>query len=95
MEHENQQTTAFLAKEMVDKPDHYGGTLTIDYIEALEDLPGNRMNFSRTSAIKYLSRAGMKCEDTEIQDLEKVIWYTKREIERIRRIENANNKSKL
>ena len=95
MKHENQLTTTTIhskakQKEMVDKPDHYGGTLTIDYIEALEDLPGNKMNFSRTSAIKYLSRAGMKHEDTEIQDLEKVIWYTKREIERIRK-QNENS----
>lgn len=72
-------------KEMVDKPDHYGGTLTIDYIEALEKLPGNKMNFSRTSSIKYLSRAGMKDQDKEIQDLEKVIWYMKREIERLQK----------
>ncbi len=78
-------------KEMVNKPDHYGGTLTIDYIEALEKLPGNKMNFSRTSAIKYLSRAGMKYEEKEIEDLEKVIWYTKREIARLK---NENCRSK-
>lgn len=71
-------------KEMVDKPDHYGGTLVIDFIEALEELPGNKMNFSRASGIKYLARAGMKNKDKEIQDLEKVIWYTKREIQRLK-----------
>lgn len=72
-------------KEMVNKPDHYGGTLVIEYLEALEALPGNRMNFSRTSAIKYISRAGMKFPDKEIEELEKVIWYMNREIERLKK----------
>lgn len=70
-------------KERVNKPDHYGGTLTIDYLEALENLPNNKMNFSRTSAIKYVSRAGMKSKDKELEDLRKAKWYINREIDRL------------
>jgi len=72
-----------MAKEMVNKPDHYGGTLVIDFIEACEDLPNSQMNFSRGTAIKYLARAGMKFKDKEIEDLKKVVWYTNREIARL------------
>ena len=78
-------------KEMVDKVAHYGGTLVIDFIEDWEVLPKSKANFSRTTAFKYLFRAGMKFPEKEIEDLEKVIWYTKREIERL---QNENNKSK-
>lgn len=75
-------------KEMVNKPDHYGGTLVLDYIYALEALPNSQMNFARTSAIKYISRAGMKFKDKEIEDLKKVIFYINYEIERLERESN-------
>lgn len=77
-------------KEMVNKVDHYGGTLVIDFIEKWETLPKAKANFSRTTAFKYLFRAGMKFPEKEIEDLEKVIWYAKREIERL---SFENNKS--
>ncbi len=79
------------AKEMVDKVDHYGGTLVMDFIESWEALAKSKTNFSRTTAFKYLFRAGMKFEDKEIEDLEKVLWYTKREIARLK---NENCRSK-
>lgn len=39
------------------------------------------MSFNIGNAIKYLWRAGMK--DSEVQDLEKAVWYIKDEIKRI------------
>jgi len=40
-------------------------------------------NFCIGNAIKYLWRAGLKNEDTAIQDLRKAIFYIEKEIERI------------
>lgn len=39
------------------------------------------MNFCLGNAIKYIWRAGLKA-DNPIQDLEKAVWYLKREIAR-------------
>ena len=83
-----------MKKEMIDHPDHYnkGGIEVIDFIEAWE------LNFSRGSAVKYICRGGIKDPEREIEDLEKAEWYINREIIRLvnkkRRIENENNKSK-
>lgn len=44
-------------------------------------------NFNIGNAIKYLWRAGLKNEDTQIQDLEKAIWYIKDEIERLKMVD--------
>lgn len=41
------------------------------------------MTFNIGNAIKYLWRAGMK--DSEIQDLEKAVWYIKDEIQRLKK----------
>jgi len=64
----------------VNHPAHYtsGGIETIDYMEAKsthEEFCGHL----RLTAIKYLSRAGLK--DNEIQDLEKAIWYVTKLVE--------------
>ena len=39
------------------------------------------MNFCLGNAIKYIWRAGLKA-DNPVQDLEKAVWYLKREIAR-------------
>ena len=41
------------------------------------------MNFNRGNAVKYVARAGLKDKKTEVQDLEKAIWYLKREVARL------------
>ena len=43
------------------------------------------MNFNRGNAIKYIARAGLKHKDKEVEDLQKAIWYIKREIQRIQK----------
>ena len=40
-------------------------------------------NFNIGNAIKYLWRAGLKDQDTLIQDLRKAVWYIEDEIKRI------------
>lgn len=65
-----------MSKERVNHPPHYGGAdnpyEVIKVIEAWE------LNFNLGNAVKYISRAGKK-EDL-IEDLEKAIWYLKREV---------------
>jgi len=41
-------------------------------------------NFNRGNAIKYIWRAGEKGD--EIEDLQKSVWYLRREIERLERL---------
>lgn len=59
----------------VDHPKHYQGQglEVIDVIESFE------LGFCLGNAIKYILRAGKKGDRNE--DLEKAIWYLKREIE--------------
>lgn len=64
----------------VDHPSHYcnGKIECIDYIQ------DQKLNFCRGNAIKYIVRAGLKDPEKEIEDLEKAIFYLKREIDDIR-----------
>lgn len=61
----------------VNHPTHYNSG-KIEVIEAIEDW---QLNFHRGSAVKYIARAGKKDPAREVEDLEKAIWYLKREIE--------------
>lgn len=40
-------------------------------------------NFCIGNVIKYLWRAGLKGQDTHIEDLRKAMWYLDREIQRL------------
>lgn len=59
----------------VNHPAHYkvGGIETIDFIEA------KRLNYNLGNAVKYITRADHK--GNRKQDLEKALWYIKRELE--------------
>ena len=60
----------------VNHPPHYktGGIETIDFIEA------KGLNYNLGNVVKYITRADHK--GNRKQDLEKAMWYLKREIER-------------
>ena len=62
--------------DLVNHPPHYkaGGIEVIDFIEAKD------LNFRLGNAVKYISRAGKK-DSNPVQDLEKAVWYLKREID--------------
>lgn len=64
----------------VDHPSHYnsGKIEVIDYIE------DQNLGFSLGNAVKYISRAGKKNKDKEVEDLEKAIWYINRRIKEIK-----------
>lgn len=73
----------------VSHPAHYNKG-KIEVIEFIED-QGLGRPFCRGNAIKYLSRAGKKDPNKEIEDLEKARWYIQREVELIRaRSENRD-----
>lgn len=61
----------------VNHPSHYtdGKIEVIDYIE------DKQLGFHLGNAVKYISRAGKKDPDKEIEDLEKAVWYIQRYIE--------------
>jgi len=63
-------------KDVVNNPSHYttGGVETLDFIEAKD------LNYRLGNVVKYVSRAGKKDSDP-VQDLEKALFYLKREID--------------
>lgn len=65
--------------ERVEHPPHYHQ----DTIEAIEVIEAWCLNFNRGNALKYISRAGLKDPSHEIEDLNKALWYLKREIKRL------------
>ncbi len=67
-------------KDDVNHPDHYtsGGIETIDYMEA-KSTPEEFRGHLRLTALKYLSRAGLK--DDTLKDLKKAQWYVNRLVE--------------
>ena len=62
--------------DLINHPPHYkaGGIETIDFIEAKD------LNYRLGNVVKYVSRAGKKSSDP-VQDLEKAMFYLKREID--------------
>ena len=64
----------------VNNPDHYtsGGIETIDYPKA-KATPEEFRGHLRLTALKYLSRAGLK--DDTLKDLKKAQWYVNRLVE--------------
>lgn len=65
--------------DAVTRPQHYNQG-KIEVIEFIED---KKLNYHKGNAIKYISRAGIKNKDKEIEDLRKAIWYLQREIEQL------------
>ncbi len=65
-------------KELVDQPQHYGGG--DNPYEAIKVIEAWDLGFCLGNTVKYISRAGKK--DETIQDLEKALWYLKREIKK-------------
>jgi hypothetical protein len=68
-----------MSNDNVNHPPHYGGDNTYETIKVIEAWD---LNFHLGNAVKYISRAGKKGKDTKKQDLEKALWYIKRELEK-------------
>lgn len=66
--------------DQVNHPKHYsdaGGFEPIKVIEAWE------LGFCLGNTVKYISRAGKKAGNSELQDLQKAAWYLQRRIEQL------------
>lgn len=77
-------------KEQVNHPDHYGGKNN-EY-EAIKVIDAWQLGFSLGNTIKYISRAGKKGKDKELQDLLKARWYLEHHIKTIE--EKINSESR-
>ena len=64
--------------EMVNHPNHYGGDNVYETIKVIEAWG---LDFHLGNTVKYISRAGKKDTDKEIQDLEKAKWHLERKLE--------------
>lgn len=60
-------------KEQVNHPSHYGGENN-EY-EAIKVIDAWELGFSLGNTVKYISRAGKKNPDKELEDLKKAKWY--------------------
>jgi hypothetical protein len=60
-------------------------------IEPITYINANGLNFNRGNAVKYITRAGLKSAETEIEDLQKAIRYLEIEIETINRWDRVNH----
>lgn len=81
--------------DVVNHPSHY----TDGKFETIEAIESWRLGYHLGNAIKYISRAGKKSKDTELEDLRKARWYIKRyldyhhlQAESLRAIEYAADK---
>lgn len=63
----------------VNKPAHY----TDGKIEVIDFIEDKKLGFCLGNAVKYISRAGKKDPDKEVEDLRKAIWYINRRIKEI------------
>ena len=64
--------------EQVNHPQHYGGKNNI--YEAIKVIDAWELGFSLGNTVKYISRAGKKGKDKELEDLRKALWYLQHHI---------------
>ena len=67
---------------MVNHPTHYGGEE--NPYEAIKVIDAWDLGFSLGNAVKYISRAGKKNKEKEIEDLEKAVWYIQHHIKTLK-----------
>lgn len=65
--------------EQVNHPQHYGGA--DNTYEAIKVIEAWDLDFHLGNTVKYISRAGKKESDKELQDLKKALWYLQRKID--------------
>ena len=71
-----------MEKEMVNHPDHYQFGKNNEY-EAIKVIEAWGLDFHLGNTVKYISRAGIKDRDKELQDLKKALWYLQRRIDNL------------
>jgi len=69
-------------KEMVDHPVHYQFGKNNEY-EAIKVIDAWGLGFSLGNTVKYISRAGKKDKEKELEDLYKAKWYLEHHIKNL------------
>jgi hypothetical protein len=69
--------TSEVPPDMVNSPSHY----TAGKIETIEFIEDKQLGYNLGNAVKYISRAGKKDPAKEEEDINKAIWYLRRELE--------------
>ena len=67
-----------MSKEHVNHPKHYGGENNL--YEVIKVIDAWELGFSLGNTVKYISRAGKKNKDKELEDLRKASWYLQHHI---------------
>lgn len=65
----------------IDHPSYYGSDTTYETIKVIEAW---QLDFCLGNAVKYISRAGKKDPNKEIEDLQKAVWYIQRRIDQLK-----------
>ena len=68
-------------KESVDHPNHYGGESNV--YEAIKVIDAWELGFALGNTVKYISRAGKKDPNKELEDLKKALWYLQHHINQL------------
>ncbi len=68
-------------KEQVNHPSHYGGK--DNNYEAIKVIDAWDLGFSLGNTVKYISRAGKKDPNKELEDLKKALWYLQHYIQNL------------
>ena len=63
----------------VNRPAHY----TDGKIEVIDFIEDKKLGFCLGNAVKYISRAGKKDPEKEVEDLQKAAWYVNRRIKEL------------
>lgn len=67
--------------EQVNHPEHYGGEDNV--YEAIKVIDNWELGFSLGNTVKYISRAGKKDPNKELEDLRKAKFYLDHHIEKL------------
>ena len=67
--------------EQVNHPQHYGGE--DNPYEAIKVIEAWDLDFHLGNTVKYISRAGKKNKEKELEDLKKAMWYLKHHIDNL------------
>lgn len=65
--------------DAVNHPSHY----TDGKIEVIDFIEDKNLGYHLGNAVKYISRAGKKDPDKEVEDLQKAAWYINRKIQKL------------
>jgi hypothetical protein len=72
-----------MSGEMVNNPLHYGGV--DNPYEAIKVIEAWDLDFHLGNTVKYISRAGIKNPEKELEDLKKAAWYLQRKIDNLQK----------